>query len=109
MYLKANETQLYEASQERQRIWYDHPIPIGVSVENNKILYGLKNFNQAVEVERRRHPEKTTKVNFVLSVSVTHDRLQTLGSNRVHAHRHSSVAGRDRLYTGKAECAPTGL
>jgi hypothetical protein len=72
-------TQLYEASQEPQRFWYDHPIPIGVSAESNEILYGLKNFNQAVEVERRRHPEKTTKVNFVLSVSVTHNRLQTLG------------------------------
>jgi hypothetical protein len=71
--------QLYEASQEPQRFWYDHPIPIGVSAESNEILYGLKNFNQAVKVERQRHPDKTTKVNFVLSVSVTHNRLQTLG------------------------------
>jgi hypothetical protein len=72
-------TQLYEASQEPQRFWYDHPIPIGVSAENNEILYGLKNFNQAVEVERKRHLEKAAKVNFVLSVSVTHNQLQTLG------------------------------
>ena len=36
-------TQLYEASQEPQRFWYDHPIPIGVSAESNEILYGLKN------------------------------------------------------------------
>ena len=72
-------TQLYEASQEPQRFWYDHPIPIGVSTDSNEILYGLKNFNQAVKVERQRHSEKTTKVNFVLSVSVTHKRLQTLG------------------------------
>ena len=71
--------QLSEASQEPQLFWYDHPIPIGVSAESNEILYGLKNFNQAVKVERQRHPEKTTKVNFVLSVSVTHKRLQTLG------------------------------
>ena len=72
-------TQLYEASQETQCFWYDHPIPIGVSAESNEILYGLKNFNQAVKVERQRHSEKATKVNFVLSVSVTHNRLQTLG------------------------------
>jgi len=72
-------TQLYEASQESQCFWYDHPIPIGVSAESNEILYGLKNFNQTVKVERQRHSEKTTKVNFVLSVSVTHNRLQTLG------------------------------
>ncbi|MBE9581366.1 MAG: hypothetical protein IMF18_07080 [Proteobacteria bacterium] len=71
--------QLLEALREPQLYWYDHPIPIGVSAESNEILYGLKNFNQAVEVERQRHPEKTTKVNFVLSVSVTHKRLQTLG------------------------------
>ena len=71
-------TQLYEASQESQRFWYDHPIPIGVSAESNEILYGLKNFNQAVEVEHRRQSEKPSKVNFVLSVSVTHRRLQTL-------------------------------
>ena len=72
-------TQLNVASQEPQCFWYDHPIPIGVSAESNEILYGLKNFNQAVKVERQRHSEKTTKVNFVLSVSVTHCRLQTLG------------------------------
>ena len=71
--------QLSEALQEPQLYWYDHPIPVGVNAESNEILYGLKNFNQAVEVERQRHPEKTTKVNFVLSVSVTHKRLQTLG------------------------------
>lgn len=71
--------QLSEALQEPQLYWYDHPIPIGISTESNEILYGLKNFNQAVAVERRRHPEKTNKVNFVLSVSVTHKRLQTLG------------------------------
>jgi hypothetical protein len=72
-------TQLSEDLQEPQRYWYDHPIPIGVSAESNEILYGLKNFNQAVEMERQRHPEKTTNVNCVLSVSVTHKRLQTLG------------------------------
>ncbi len=56
-------TRLSEALQEPQLYWYDHPIPIGVSAESNEILYGLKHFNQAVEVERQRHPEKTTKVN----------------------------------------------
>jgi hypothetical protein len=71
-------TQLSEASQEPQCFWYDHPIPVGVSAESNEILYGLKNFNQAVKVECQRRSEKTSKVNFVLSVSVTHNRLQTL-------------------------------
>ena len=71
--------QLSDALHTPQLYWYDHPIPIGVSAESNEILYGLKNFNQAVEMERQRHPEKTTNVNCVLSVSVTHKRLQTLG------------------------------
>lgn len=75
--------QLYEASREPQRFWYDHPIPIGVSAEGNEILYGLKHFNQAVKVERRRHPEKTANVNFVLSVSVTHSRLQMLAKSYI--------------------------
>jgi hypothetical protein len=76
-------TQLYEASQEPQHFWYDHPIPIGVSAESNEILYGLKNFNQAVKVECQRHSERTNKVNLVLSVSVTHNRLQTLGKRYI--------------------------
>ncbi|MGD1973665.1 MAG: hypothetical protein PVG73_06310, partial [Desulfobacterales bacterium] len=71
-------TELSEASQEPQSFWYDHPIPVGVSAESNEILYGLKNFNQAVKVDCQRRSEKTSKVNFVLSVSVTHSRLQTL-------------------------------
>jgi hypothetical protein len=72
-------TKLLEAVREPQLYWYDHPIPIGVSAESNEILYGLTNFDQAFEVERQRHPENTTKVNFVLSLSVTHKGLQTLG------------------------------
>lgn len=75
-YFKA---QLSETLQEPQLYWYDHPIPIGVSAASNEILYGLKNFDQAVEVEHRRHPEEAAKVDFVLSVSVTHNRLQSLG------------------------------
>ncbi|MFE4105005.1 hypothetical protein [Almyronema epifaneia] len=72
-------TQIDQTLQEPQLYWYDHPIPIGTRPENNEILYGLKNLNQAVAVERQRQPELSDKVNCVLSVSVTHKRLQTLG------------------------------
>ncbi|MCJ7433691.1 MAG: hypothetical protein MUO77_09410 [Anaerolineales bacterium] len=71
--------QLSKSLQEPQLYWYDHPIPIGVNAESNEILYGLKNFDQAVEVECQRHPGESAKVNFVLSISVTHKRLQMLG------------------------------
>jgi len=87
-------TQLDKASQDPQRFWYDHPIPIGVSPESNEILYGLKNFNQAVGVERRRRPESPSRVNFVLSVSVTHSRLQTLAKK----YLKQVLAASDQLY-----------
>ena len=74
-------TGLGEAAKEPQLYWYDHPIPVGVAAESNEILYGLKHLNAAVEFERQRHPEITDKVNCVLSVSVTHKRLQTLGKS----------------------------
>ncbi|MEM9005483.1 MAG: hypothetical protein AAGE59_18400 [Cyanobacteria bacterium P01_F01_bin.86] len=72
---------LAEAAAEPQLYWYDHPIPVGVAAESNEILYGLKHLNAAVEFERQRQPDVTDKVNCVLSVSVTHKRLQTLGKS----------------------------
>ncbi|NER82248.1 MAG: hypothetical protein F6K42_22330 [Leptolyngbya sp. SIO1D8] len=75
------QSQLAEAAEEPQLYWYDHPIPIGVAAESNEILYGLKHLNAAVEFERQQHPEITDKVNCVLSVSVTHKRLQMLGKS----------------------------
>ena len=76
---QAFNAQLSDALHASQLYWYDHPIPIGVSAESNEILYGLKNLNQTVEMEHQRHPEKTTTPNCVLSISVTHKQLQTLG------------------------------
>ncbi|NJL87847.1 MAG: hypothetical protein HC886_20700 [Leptolyngbyaceae cyanobacterium SM1_1_3] len=73
--------EISETLKEPQLYWYDHPIPIGTRAESNEILYGLKNFNQAVAVEHQRHPEMANKVSCVLSVSVTHKRLQTLGKS----------------------------
>lgn len=76
-------SELAEAAQDPQLYWYDHPIPIGVSPEHNEILYGLKHLNQAVDFEREQHPEIPEKVNCVLSVSVTHERLQRLGKEYI--------------------------
>ncbi|MEA5466147.1 hypothetical protein [Leptothoe sp. PORK10 BA2] len=74
------QAQLTEAADDPQLYWYDHPIPIGISEESNEILYGLKHLNHAVEFEQQQSGS-TDKVNCVLSVSVTHERLQTLGKN----------------------------
>ena len=75
------QSQLAEAADDPQLYWYDHPIPIGIAEESNEILYGLKHLNHAVEFERQQQPNITDKVNCVLSVSVTHERLQTLGKS----------------------------
>ncbi|MEO1299460.1 MAG: hypothetical protein AAFW75_27530, partial [Cyanobacteria bacterium J06636_16] len=74
-------TGLGEAAKEPQLYWYDHPIPVGVAAESNEILYGLKHLNAAVEFERQRRPEVADTVSCILSVSVTHKRLQTLGKS----------------------------
>ncbi|MEB3213555.1 MAG: hypothetical protein VKL39_19555, partial [Leptolyngbyaceae bacterium] len=75
------QAEVSKAVEEPQLYWYDHPIPIGVSAESNEILYGLKHLNAAVDFEAQCHPEHSENLNFVLSVSVTHKRLQTLGKS----------------------------
>ncbi len=76
----AFQAELADAADDPQLYWYDHPIPIGIAEESNEILYGLKHLNHAVEFERQQSGI-TDKVNCVLSVSVTHERLQTLGKS----------------------------
>lgn len=74
------QSELADAADDPQLYWYDHPIPIGIAEESNEILYGLKHLNHAVEFEREQSGTPD-KVNCVLSVSVTHERLQTLGKS----------------------------
>ncbi len=61
-----------ETDREEQAYWYDHPIPIGITCENNEVLYGLKGLDDAVEFERGRGNFTGEKITCVLSVSVTH-------------------------------------
>ena len=74
------QAELADAADDLQVYWYDHPIPIGVAAESNEILYGLQHLNHAVEFENQQSGS-IDKVNCVLSVSVTHERLQTLGKS----------------------------
>ena len=74
------QSELADAADDPQLYWYDHPIPIGITEESNEILYGLKHLNHAVTYENEQSGN-TDKVNCVLSVSVTHERLQTLGKS----------------------------
>jgi hypothetical protein len=64
---------------EPQLYWYDHPVQVGVGREQNEILYGLRNLEEAFEFERDRGniPAGARPV-CLLSISVTHRGLQGL-------------------------------
>jgi hypothetical protein len=65
-----------------QLYWYDHPIQIGVGPESNEILYGLRGLEAALEVERTRgNLPEGVKATCVLSVSVTHEKLQHIAKS----------------------------
>ncbi|UCF86727.1 MAG: hypothetical protein JSV71_04380 [Nitrospiraceae bacterium] len=64
---------------EEQMYWYDHPIPIGVAPEHNEILHGLEGLDRAVEFEKQQgRVDRDARLNCVLSVSVTHEGLQSI-------------------------------
>ncbi len=71
--------QLKQIVKEDQLYWYDHPIQIGVETENNEAIYGLRGLEEAVKFEQQHGTiEKDTRLNCVLSVSVTHEGLQRI-------------------------------
>ena len=68
--------------QEPQIHWYDHPIQIGVEPDKNEILYGLRGLEKALEFERDRgNMSHDDKLICVLSVSVTHQKLQDIAKS----------------------------
>lgn len=67
------------AASEPQRYWYDHPIPMGISAENNEILYGLRKLDEAVAFEKQWGTcRPDARLTLVLSASVTHSGLEDL-------------------------------
>ena len=57
-----------------QRFWYDHPIQLGVPLEGNEVIYGLRGLQNALDFERQRgNINHDNKLTCLLSVSVTHD------------------------------------
>ena len=76
-----------DAAGSPQRYWYDHPIQIGVSPDGSELLYGLRALDAAIGFERQRAsppggsaaaPADDRRVVCLLSVSVTHDALQSI-------------------------------
>ena len=61
---------------EKQKYWYDHPIPVGIQPEQNEVIYGLRGLNEMVRFEKEQgNIEKNDKISCVLSISTTHDGL----------------------------------
>ena len=70
---------LAQALREEQTYWYDHPIQIGTSPEQNEILHGLKGLSDALIFEKRRgNARSEDRLDVALSVSVTHPGLHGL-------------------------------
>jgi hypothetical protein len=70
---------LKKISTEEQLYWYDHPVQIGVNPEQNEFIYGLEHFDRALAFEEEQGiKEKERKVDFLLSVSVTHRGLHEI-------------------------------
>ncbi len=69
---------------ENQLHWYDHPIQIGVDKKSNELLYGLRELDKAVNYESHRGSiPDTTRMNCVLSVSVTHKGLHDIAKEYI--------------------------
>jgi hypothetical protein len=64
---------------EKQKYWYDHPIPLGISPEKNEVIYGLRGLNEMVDFEKSngRIP-RNSKLTCLLSASTTHNGLHEI-------------------------------
>ena len=72
-YSDALKRALKASQKEKQRYWYDHPIPIGIAPQNNEILYGLNGLNEAVAYEKEQgNMPSEERALVLLSVTVTH-------------------------------------
>ena len=64
---------------EKQKYWYDHPIPLGIEAQKNEILYGLRGLQEMMEFEiDKQHIPADSRLTVVLSASATHDGLHPL-------------------------------
>ena len=64
---------------DKQKYWFDHPVPIGIARENNELIYGLKKLAETLSYEKSNSlcPE-SSRLTVIISVSVTHDRLKSI-------------------------------
>jgi hypothetical protein len=64
---------------EKQKYWYDHPIPMGIEPTKNEVLYGLSGLSDMLQFEKSRgNAQVNDKLDCLLSVSVTHEGLHEI-------------------------------
>lgn len=67
---------------EEQLYWFDHPVQLGEIPEKNEIIYGLKGLSQTFSFEKAKGTvEKDSRLDVLLSVSVTHKGLQKIAAD----------------------------
>lgn len=70
---------LRQVMTEDQQYWYDHPIPIGVSPEENEALYGINGLDEMMRFEKEKgNADKNSKLTCLLSASTTHNGLHEI-------------------------------
>ena len=72
-------THLRKAMEEPQLYWFDHPIQLCSAPEQNEILYGLQELDNAIDFEKSLgNISADSRLTCVLSVSVTHRGLEPI-------------------------------
>ena len=77
---------------EKQKYWYDHPVPVDAPDSENEIIYGLTKLNESLSVETDE------KVTVVLSVSCTHDSLNTIAKDYLREKLKNYKLDRIKVY-----------
>jgi hypothetical protein len=87
-----------EIRHDKQKFWYDHPIPLGIPADKNEILYGMHAFDQAIDFEATRgNLSPDEKVTCVLSASVTHEGLHKIAKKYIEQefNNHGKIKNLD--------------
>ena len=72
-------THLRKAMEEPQLYWFDHPIQLCSAPEQNEVVYGLRELDNAIDFEKSLgYISADSRLTCVLSVSVTHRGLEPI-------------------------------
>ena len=81
---------------EKQKYWYDHPIPIGIESDKNEVLYGLAGLSEMLQFEKSRGNAKSNdKIDCLLSVSVTHESLHEIAKEYLRNELRNTKYSKD--------------